>query len=201
MVQKKDIRDNVLKLRATLSTSERLEKSRQIFARIFLLPEFVAAEEVFAYVSYGSEVETIHFMEEMWRLNKQVLLPKVEGKKLQFYYIQNAGQLKLGYKGIMEPDTDQPLQCFMIGNQGASHSTLQRIMIMPGVAFDKDGFRMGYGGGFYDRFLAELDSISIEMLRIQVAFDVQEVSTTLPEHHDKMPHKIITESRELAICR
>lgn len=200
MVQKKDIRDNVLKLRATLTAEERNRKSQAIFKRICQLKEFEEANTVFVYKDFNSEVETSLFVEELWSRNKDVLFPRVEGSRMTFYSIKSWSQLKSGYFGIMEPDITQGLTTYDI-EQVDSQENRKLLVIMPGVAFDHKGNRIGYGGGFYDQFLSELKKRQIPVHTILVAYDIQEVVTTFPEVHDITPDKIITESREMNLCQ
>lgn len=151
------------------------------------------ATEIFCYMHYGAEVETSFFMEQMWQKNKKILLPKVVGKQMDFYYINNFSQLTTGYRGIKEPDITQNLELFSM----TDYKKLYPVMIMPGVAFDANRNRMGYGGGFYDRYLAMLEQNHCNLYKILVAFDLQEVPSVLPEIHDIQPDVILTESREI----
>lgn len=196
MAQKKDIRDNVLLLRASIDKNSRIDKSNAIFTKIIEMTEVQEATDIFCYMNYGAEVETSFFMEQMWSEGKNVLLPKVIGNEMQFIYINKLCQLKKGYMGILEPDLSLNLESFDLSNLQKKDLS-KRIMIMPGVAFDSSRNRMGYGGGFYDRFLGNLNDQGEELFKIMVAFDIQFVDTVLPEAHDVKPDIIITESREI----
>lgn len=108
-------------------------------------------------------------------------VPKVEGKDMLFYRLTDFGQLKPGYFGIPEPE------------EGEIVSWEDALMIMPGVAFDRSGHRVGYGGGFYDRFLEKHPGIK----RVAVAFDFQMFPAVPSEPTDISPEIIVTEKEVL----
>lgn len=207
LVTKKDIRDSVLRLRNEMNADVRKDKSIQIFKKMIEIKNIQLEEaDVFCYMNYGTEVETSFFIEYIWKLGKPILLPKVNKNTMDFYYIDNYSELKEGYKGIIEPDTDQELEkyiwdyecdscCELLDSKRENVHKIakERIMIMPCVAFDLKHSRIGYGKGFYDRYLSNHDNINT----ILVAFDCQEVPIVPYEIHDRRPDKLYTESRVL----
>ncbi|MEW6007289.1 MAG: 5-formyltetrahydrofolate cyclo-ligase, partial [bacterium] len=108
---------------------------------------------------------------------KRVFLPKVEGKELKVYEIKALSEVKPGYCGIFEPSTERPVKLASI-----------ELVIVPGVCFDKRGFRIGYGGGYYDRLLP-----LISCKKIGLAFSFQIIDEIPHTPNDVRVDKIITE--------
>ena len=101
------------------------------------------AKTVYGYLPYNQEVRTVPMLEQAIRDGKRVAVPKVYGEDMRFIYIDDFSHVETGYAGIPEPIDDGPV---------ADDPTA--LVLMPGLAFDPEGHRIGYGGGFYDRFLA-----------------------------------------------
>ena len=101
------------------------------------------AKTIYGYLPYNQEVRTVPMLERALRDGKRVAVPKVYGDEMRFIYMTDLTQVEVGYAGIPEPIADEPV---------AEDPTA--LVLMPGLAFDKAGHRIGYGGGFYDRFLA-----------------------------------------------
>ena len=187
MLFRSRIRRRILKLRNSLSPEERREKSKQIKEKLFTLFAFKTAKAVLLYAAKGSEVETKEMIEEALSSGKKVGLPIVSEKDLLFSQILEFKELSPSVFGILEPKKRyRPLP-------------LERIdlVIVPGIAFDPKGNRLGFGRGFYDRFLSK---ISKRILKIGLAFELQVISESLPSHRrDVAVNKIITEKRVI-IC-
>ena len=180
METKKQIRREILSIRDALSKEERKKKSDKIKKQLAELPAFEQADQILIYASFGSEVETDAIMELAFRKRKMVFCPRVEGRKMQFYQITDLSQLVSGYHGIREPQPERPWQ--------------QRpgdLVIMPGTVFDREGNRIGYGGGFYDRFLEAHPQVST----VAVAYELQlvEAGRIEMEETDRKPACIVTE--------
>lgn len=147
---KKKQRKELLEMRNSIPKPERVYKSWNILEQLKELPEWKNAEVVFTYVSFGSEVDTILLIEECFRTGKKVTVPKVLDKtKMEFYYITSLKELQVGKWGILEPESVEENRADVLNIQNQTKA----FMIMPGVGFDKEGHRMGYGGGYYDRYL------------------------------------------------
>lgn len=101
------------------------------------------AKTVYGYLSYNQEVRTLPFLSQCLRDGKQVAVPKVFGSEMRFIRMEDLSQVSQGYAGIPEPVADGP-----------AAEDPSALVLMPGLAFDPMGHRIGYGGGFYDRFLA-----------------------------------------------
>ena len=100
------------------------------------------AETIYGYMPYNQEVRTVPILEQAIRDGKRVAVPKVYGDIMKFIYLEDLTQVEKSDMGIPEPVADEPV---------AEDQTA--LVLMPGLAFDKEGHRIGYGGGFYDKFL------------------------------------------------
>lgn len=145
---KKHIRERNKKIRLALSLEEKQEKDEKIRIRVLNLPEYKACETVLCYVSIQAEVDTHKLIESAIADGKTVAAPYcVKGTRdMRFYRIKSIGELYPGTFGVLEPVPDKSK---LVGNFSGS------ICILPGLAFDMAGFRLGYGGGYYDRFLSQ----------------------------------------------
>lgn len=178
METKQAIRKRIFAARKNC-TDEQVEGwSREITEKVTALPAFKRAKRILAYADYNHEVMTRFLIQEAWNMGKEVAVPKVEGKDMVFYLLRDFGQLKPGYFGIPEPD------------EGETADWEDALMIMPGVAFDRENHRVGYGGGFYDRFLEKHPKIE----RVAVAFSFQMVQEVPVEPTDIFPQIIVTET-------
>ncbi len=155
-------------------------KSREIEERLFSLSEFLSAQVVMFFASFRSEVETAPMIRRALHLGKRVVLPRVEGKELGLYEIHDFGSdVETGVWGIPEPKTNIPAALADVD-----------LMIIPGAAFDKQGNRLGYGAGFYDKLLPAFGKVTVAL-----AFEAQIVNEVPTEKHDVPVQKIITENR------
>ena len=102
------------------------------------------AKSIYGYLPYNQEVRTVPMLEQALRDGKRVAVPKCYGDEMRFIWMEDLSKVEKGYAGIPEPVEDGPV---------ADDETA--LVLMPGLAFDPEGHRIGYGGGFYDRFLAK----------------------------------------------
>ena len=137
MEEKKEIRKKIFKARKEHEDAWIQEKSRKITETLTQLPEYRNADRIMAYADYNHEVITRYIIEQAWKDGKEVAVPKVFGKDMIFYRLTDFSQLEAGYFGIPEPRED-----------GQVVSWEEAMMVMPGVAFDVNCNRVGYGGGF-----------------------------------------------------
>lgn len=180
---KEQLREKMLAKRANLTRIEREEKSRAIKEKLFNQSEFKRAKTIMFYVAFRKEVETEQMIKESLAAKKEVVVPITDKEKKQLYLSQLKDydrELKSGTYGIKEPAADyyRPINLDKLD-----------LVVVPGVAFDIQGNRLGYGGGYYDRFLAELTST----LRLGVNFEQQIVTNVVSADHDQPVDKIITE--------
>ena len=180
MEEKKEIRKRIFKARKEHEDAWIQEKSRKITETLTQLPEYRNADRIMAYADYNHEVITRYIIEQAWKDGKEVAVPKVFGKDMIFYRLPYFSQLEAGYFGIPEPRED-----------GQVVSWEEAMMVMPGVAFDVNCNRVGYGGGFYDRFLEKHPKIQ----RVAVGFSFQMLSEVPTEDTDICPQVIVTEEQ------
>ena len=178
---KKEIRAIVKKNRREATPEQIRENSNEICKQFLNLPEYKEAKVVFAYMDCKNEVETKMVIEQCWRDGKTVAVPKVFGEIMKYYVITSYDDLEEGYFGIPEPKHEQLNE--IVCDDG--------LMILPGVAFDICRHRVGYGGGFYDRYL----EAHTDMKKIAFAFEFQMFESVPFEVFDRQPEKIITEKR------
>ncbi|MDO4622886.1 MAG: 5-formyltetrahydrofolate cyclo-ligase [Eubacteriales bacterium] len=181
---KKEVRKKVFALRKAAAAEDVAENSRRIFEKVCASDLYKKAETVFAYMDYNNEVQTRAFIERCWKDGKRAALPKVNGPAMNFYYVEYFGQLAPGMMGILEPITHCP------GIVAEADQDETALLIVPGVAFDRENHRVGYGGGFYDRY----QEIHTQHPTIAVAFDFQIMEEVPFEETDICPMYIYTES-------
>ena len=142
---------NKKELRAQIRAQKRAMTEAEIDAKSARLGELFAqseayknAKSIYFYLPYNQEVRTTPMVEQALRDGKQVAVPKCYGEEMRFIWITDLNDIAPGYCNIPEPIGDGPI---------ADDETA--LVLMPGLAFDPQGHRIGYGGGFYDRFLAQ----------------------------------------------
>ncbi len=177
---KKAFRREVKARRAARTREQIHEMSGQIAERFLHLPEYLEAACIYAYMDCKNEVETRAIIEKAWADGKRVAVPRVRGEVMDYHYIEDFSGLEDGYYGIREPLAELPVAM-----------EEDALMILPGVAFDEALHRVGYGGGFYDRYQEAHPGLS----RIALAFEFQVFPRVPFEEFDKRPVKIITEER------
>lgn len=177
--EKNLIRKQMKQLRADMTRTERFEKSMQIFEQLITVPEFKRADRIYTYVSMDNEIDTIMLIDYSLSLEKRVFVPRVSGKNMEFYEISDISELNPGYMGIYEPD---------INGKEPDYSRTG-FMCMPGLAFDRSYNRIGYGGGFYDRYL----SVDNKLYKAALAYEAQLLESIPAQDGDVRPDMIVTE--------
>ena len=125
-------------------TEKQIISAGQRLMELFLAsPLYQKASSIYGYLPYNQEVRTIPMLEQAIKDGKRVAVPKVYGDEMKFIWLTDLNAVSSGYAGIPEPVADGPV---------ADDPTA--LVLMPGLAFDPQGHRIGYGGGFYDRFLS-----------------------------------------------
>lgn len=184
METKRHIRKKVLQLRDELTAEERQKKSWSIIKKVVQTETYKNAEFIMVYMTYKSEVQTEKLVLQALSEGKQVFCPKVSGEDMDFYRIDSPGELMTGYKGIPEPVGygDRLLS-------GRDISMHRCLMLMPGSAFDRERNRIGYGKGYYDRYLERYPQLTTMAL----CFQCQIVEKAPSEAFDRKPDMILTE--------
>lgn len=165
-MKKKELRKILLAERQALDVDERARMDAAIAQRVMELPEFQDANVVFSYVSIGSEVDTRELIRAAWAAGKKVAAPRCvpHTRLLEWYAIDSFDGLVTSSFGIDEPERDRRL---LVDSEQVG--SINSIALVPGLTFDRRGYRLGYGGGFYDVFLSEYSGVSVGLCR-EVAF-------------------------------
>lgn len=141
-MEKATLRREMRQKRRALTAEEIETASNELAKQLFAHPLYCAAKTVYVYLSANQEVRTDDIIARARKDGKRVAVPKVIGKELQFFCLEADTRLQAGTFGILEP----------VDAQAADDPTA--LVLLPGLAFDRAGHRLGYGGGYYDRFLA-----------------------------------------------
>lgn len=183
--RKREIRRRVMALRDSMPMEDRRRASILLTERILGHQWFYRAENLLCFASFGSEADTSGIIREALRKGKKVYLPKIEknGRDMEFYRITSLEALSEGYRGIREPSGDT--ERYVCPKREAENT----LMIMPGVAFDPYRRRLGYGKGFYDRYLA--DQEALQHHTIAVGYVCQMVEELPQEENDIRPYQIM----------
>lgn len=175
---KSDIDIEKSRLRAFFKDLKPSASSEAIVEKFCATDAYISAESVLLYASLPSEPDTSKILQKALSDGKKVYFPKVEGKGIMsFYRVYSVGDLEKGAYGISEP-----VGCEKFENTETS------VCAVPGLSFDKEGYRLGFGGGFYDRFL-----VSFRGKTVGLCFSAA-LSESLPrDRHDVAVGTVITE--------
>ena len=142
-MDKKELRRTIRDRKRAMTEEEIVSRSEKL-GKLFAQSEaYKNAKTIYGYLPYNQEVRTVPMLEQALKDGKKVAVPKVYGDEMKFLYLDDLSKVSKGYAGIPEPIADEPV---------ADDETA--LVLMPGLAFDPAGHRIGYGGGFYDKFLA-----------------------------------------------
>jgi 5-formyltetrahydrofolate cyclo-ligase len=183
---KKDIREQIIEHRESVDLKIRNQWDEIIFNRFIYSESYKKAHTIFAFVSFRSEVDTHEIIKHAIQDEKTICVPRIQSKQkgIEIFKIEGFNQLKEGFFGILEPVES----CLAVDSNKID------IILMPGVAFDRQGGRVGYGAGFYDRFLA---NIKKEVHKIALAYDFQVLDNVPMDEHDIRIDGIITEKETI----
>jgi 5-formyltetrahydrofolate cyclo-ligase len=177
------VRTQMLAARAQLAAAQRAQASSAIRQRLEDLPELRGARALLGYAAFGSEVDLDPWLERLLASGIGVFLPWVDGERLGIARVTDLdADLVPGWRSVREPRA--------IGRRPARPDRLDAVVI-PGVAFDRHGGRLGYGGGHFDRLLAALDPHTFV---VGIAFELQLVEAVPIAPHDRPVDLVVTES-------
>jgi len=142
-MDKKQLRAQIREQKRAMTEEQILGASARLGELFTASQAYKDAKTIYGYLPYNQEVRTIPMLEQALRDGKRVAVPKVYGDDMKFIYMTDLSLIEKSDFGIPEPIADEPV---------ADDPTA--LVLMPGLAFDREGHRIGYGGGFYDRFLA-----------------------------------------------
>lgn len=184
-IEKQKLRRKTAVKRDALTLEEREEKSARIIEAVLSHDWYLNCDRILCYRSYKSEVDTTRLIQQALYDGKRAACPKVMGKEMAFFEIRDLSDCEPGAYGILEPGVNCPR---------IEAEPDKDLLVMPGLCFSDERARLGYGGGYYDRFLAAHRIKSIGLF-----FDCQEVCGIVQETYDLKPDMIITETRILGI--
>lgn len=149
-MNKNNLRKQYLNIRKSIKEEKKLKYDNEIFKKIINSSEYIKSKLVLVYVSLKEEVDTIKLIKQCLKENKKVAVPKCQGNTINFCYINSLEELKKGKFNLLEPENNNIVLNFE-----------NSICIVPGICFDKEKNRVGYGKGYYDRFLEDYKGIKI----------------------------------------
>ncbi len=168
-MDKQSLRQWIRQQKQAMPEKALAEKSALLAQKLYQTPLYQNAHTLYGYVSYNQEVRTLPVLRRALEDGKAVALPRVTAGKLVFHYVRDLTEVVPGCRGILEPPETAPTAW-----EG------EALVLLPGLAFDRQGYRIGYGGGFYDRFLAEEPNHPT----VALCYDFQMVSRIPVEPHD-----------------
>ena len=143
-MDKKALRAEIREKKRAMTEQQIAATSEALAQQLYAHPAYQNAKSIFGYLSYNQEVRTMPMLEQAQKDGKRVAVPKVIGDTMIFIWMDDLSRVELGYCNIPEPMDNGP--------EAIDETAL---VLMPGLAFDPEGHRCGYGGGFYDRYLEE----------------------------------------------
>ena len=167
----------MLKLRASYDEEELDKQSGMIRRRLLASDAYRRCETLFCYVSFRNEVDTHCIIEQALADGKKVAVPRVEGSDMHFYSIASLAELRKSSYGILEP------------GEGARRAVPENgdLMLVPAAAFDTCGYRIGYGGGYYDKYLDGYPDLHT----IGLAYDFQMLDRLPIDDYDRSVTEVI----------
>lgn len=142
-MDKKELRRSIREQKRAMTEAEIESRSAKLAALFAASEAYKAAKTIYGYLPYNQEVRTVPMLEQALKDGKRVAVPKCYGDEMKFIFMDDLTKVEKGYANIPEPIADGPV---------ADDETA--LVLMPGLAFDPQGHRVGYGGGFYDKFLS-----------------------------------------------
>ena len=175
-MDKKQLRKTIREQKRAMTEEQIAAKSAEL-GRLFRQSDaYRSAKTIYGYLPYNQEVRTTPMLEQALLDGKRVAVPKCYGDEMRFIFMDDLSRVEKGYANIPEPIADGPI---------ADDETA--LVLMPGLAFDPSGRRMGYGGGFYDRFLAAESHPTIAL-----CYDFQLLDALSTEEHDIPVDAVLT---------
>lgn len=182
--EKKILRNKILIIRNSLDKEVKEAMDDKIYNKLITSNLYIKAKNIFIYLSFGSEIQTNNIITKALRDGKEVYIPKVykKNKLMKAVRLKSFNDLKENSMGILEP----------IDDSNYIDKREIDLILVPGVVFDLNGNRIGYGGGYYDRYLQDIKEIRNKVV---LAYDLQIVDSINPDIHDIAFDYIITNTR------
>lgn len=181
---KTGLRNKYKQIRDLIPRDKKAEYDRLIYRRVIGLRQYEQCRLLLTYASVGTEVSTREIIEHALRGGKKVAVPRCVGDTIRFYFINDINELSMCSFGILEPVPDcKPVT-----------SCEQGLCIVPALCYDLDGYRLGYGKGYYDRFLSAYHSAAIGL-----AYSDCVIQRLPREEHDRRVGLIVTQDYTVSI--
>lgn len=184
MGEKKQIRDLLKRRREGLAPAQVQGLSEKICRNIRRQPWFLQAGTVCFYYPLGNEVDLLPLAREALGMGKELAFPRVEGKGMEFFRVGSLEEFREGSFHVMEPTGSEPV------------TVVGALALVPGVGFDAHGNRLGYGGGYYDRYFASHP----DMVKVGVAYGLQLVGQLEKGEYDVPMDGVVTEEGFCPTC-
>lgn len=184
-MNKQYLRQSISEIRRNMNKEEKQNKDIQLRESLFNTEEYKNSKVVFVYVSMGDEINTIEIIKRLFEDKKVVAVPKIfkNPKRMEALRIDSFDDLnQKGAFGILEPSFE-----------AENISDLVDLTIVPGLAFESSGKRVGYGGGYYDKFFKSYPKSK----KVALCYDYQIVENTYPQDYDQAVDKIISEDKTI----
>lgn len=193
MLQRKNCRSYYRELRNSLTEEAVEEKSRLICRKVLDSQEYEQAQIILGYFPLGNEVDCLPVLKQALAEGKQLALPRTAGNgQMDFYEIHSVDDVKEGTFHVMEPKTD----CAILLPESEKDSSKDVLVLVPGVVFDKEGNRYGYGKGYYDRYFARFPKLK----RMALAYIEQMADERLAcLDTDVKMHAIVTDMQRIDV--
>ena len=197
-IAKGQLRRFMMGKRNVIPAEVRCLKSTDIAERLADMEWYKEQEKILVYSAIRSEVDLTTFCHKAWKDGKVLFFPRVFGEQMEFYRVDSMSQLTKGSFSVMEPrlkeDADFNNEDMPIAGEAWTEGRSEKTPILvPGVAFSRKGARLGYGKGFYDRYLA----VHPSLVPIGVCFDEQLTEQICADEHDYPMYRIMTESESI----
>ncbi len=183
---KRELRNNLRQQRNLLSEEEQTIWNEAIRERLFQTEVYQSCNAVLTFVSFQSEVDTHEIIKRAIQDHKRVYIPRVEANEMEFYEILDLSHLKPSKFGVLEPEGTENKFDYL-------QSSDTPFILLPGLVFDICGSRIGYGAGYYDRYLQKRAIIFSQ--KIALAYDFQVLDQIATEEYDVKVDAIITPTR------
>lgn len=161
---------------------------REVHMHFTAMSAYRKAPLVLAYVTYRNEMDTKPLIERAWKDGKRVAVPVCDRGTLRFYEITTLEGMHAGSRGVLEPD---PAECTPIADDELEGS----ICLVPGLVFDSEGYRIGYGAGYYDNFLADYPGLKVGLVRT-----LRISSNPLPHDDHDVPMDVLVSDGSVWVC-
>ncbi len=197
IMEKSVLRKEMKRLRREMDAEERKMRNEKLFENLTELNSFKNKKWFYIYVSYGTEADTKEIIKYLLELKKEkevhIAVPKVLGSEMEFFEINSLAELKKSKMGILEPNNNRLVSIKEVKFCDRADTAEAVVMIFPGLAFDLEHGRAGYGGGYYDKYLNRYGADEFYKIGICYDFQMQKYDTIEMEERDVRVDMVVTD--------